>query len=217
MLVLGYAIKDSLRPRLPFTTLNTVTKILTKDAKTVLDLGCGGGGPMAVLKKQREVTAIGADIFLPSLVQCRDHGTHDDLVQCDGRHLPFRPKSFDVVLAMEILEHMDQEQGLLLLRSMEEAARLQVIITTPVGRHPQHEYDGNPWQEHKHIWEPQAMRRLGYTVYGHGIRNLGGMSGVQSPLPHLIRPLVDVAWVCAGPIARVKPEWGGNMVAVKNL
>ena len=41
---------------------------------------------------------------------------------------------------------------------------------------------------------------LGYRVYGHGPRNLGGLSAVQSPLPRPFRPVLDFLWVAADPL-----------------
>jgi hypothetical protein len=109
---------------------------------------------------------------------------------------------------MEVLEHLEKEDGQALLGAKEEIARLQVIVTTPVGSHEQHEYDGNPYQQHGHIWAPEELRRLGYKVYGHGIRGLRGLSGVQSPLPRPLRRLVDLLWVAAGPLVHWRPQWG---------
>lgn len=210
-------ISQAMRPRVPFTALNTVWHHLDRDAKTILDVGCGKGGPMAFIRGRRQVYAVGMDIFEPYLRECQRRKSHDALVRCDVRQAPFRPKSFDVVLCMEVLEHLTEEEGLAMLHSLEGLSRRQVIITTPAGHHEQHGYDSNPWQEHKHIWKPEQLERLGYRVYGHGLRNLGGLSGVQSPLPRPLRPLVDLAWIAAGPFPRILPQLAGNMVAIKRM
>lgn len=210
-------ISHAVRPRVPFTALNTVWRHIDKDTASVLDVGCGRGRPMAFLNRDRRFSAVGFDIFTPYLREARSLGVYDALVQGDVRALPFAPRSFDVVIMSEVLEHLGEEEGLTLVASLETIARKQVIITTPVGNHPQHEYDGNPWQEHQHIWEPHRLRTLGYRVFGHGLRNMGGLSGVQSPLPAPLKPLVDLLWVAAGPVIYHKPEWGGSMVGVKQL
>ncbi len=210
-------ISQTVRPWIPFTALNTVWQCLDKDARSILDVACGKGQPLAFLNRHQRYLAVGIDIFRPCLLEARSLAAYDALVQGDVRHLPFRARSYDTVLLIEVLEHLDGGEGLALIKAVEEIARRQVLISTPVGHHEQHEYDGNPWQEHRHIWEPQQLRALGYRVYGHGIRNLGGLSGVQSPLPRPLRPVADFLWVAAGPLSRLRPEWAGNMVAVKKI
>lgn len=212
-----YDIAQWLRPRIPFTSLNTVSHCIDREAKSILDVGCGKGEPMRYIGKRMRLVRIGIDIFRPYLVGCLRMGTHTAVVQGDVRRLPFQAKSFDVVLGMEVLEHLHQADGTQLLEEMERVARRQVILTTPIGPHEQHEYDGNPYQQHRHIWSPRALEALGYVLIGHGIRGIGSWAGVQSPLPALLRPLVNVAWVIAGPIVRYAPAIAGDVVAIKRL
>lgn len=212
-----YKLEQRIRPYLPFTAFNTVWRLLDKKSHSLLDVGCGQGKPAQFLKSKRKLFMVGVDIFLPYLREAQRQGSHDAYVLGDVCHLPFRPKSFDVVLGMEVLEHLDREEGLSLIKAMEQIARRQVLITTPVGTHKQGPYDGNPYQEHKHIWQPNELKQLGYKVRGHGARNIGGMSGVQSPLPKLLRPLMDMLWVIAGPVTYFLPSLSGDIVAVKKL
>lgn len=205
------------RPYVPFTALNTVWRSLDGGVRSVLDVGCGRGRPMGFLKSRRPLLAVGIDIFAPYLAECQRKASHDGHVLCDVRYLPFQRKSFDAVLCLEVLEHLEEEEGRKLLLAMEEIARLQVIISTPTGSHPQRGYDGNAYQEHRFLWPPAAMRRLGYRVVGHGLRNLGGMAGVQSSLPKALWPLVHIGWVLAGPFVRLVPEMGADMVCVKRM
>jgi SAM-dependent methyltransferase len=212
-----YGIVQSLRPHIPFTALNTVWRSIDAKVRSILDIGCGRGEPMRFIGRRMQLASVGADIFFPYLKECRTKRTHAAVIQCDVRYLPFRSDSFDAVLCMEVLEHMERDEGKHLLEEMERIARLQVILTTPVGYHEQTEYDGNPYQEHKHIWSPAALTRLGYRVVGHGVRGIGGWAGIQSPLPPILRPIVNVAWVMAGPVVRYFPALGGDMVAIKRL
>ena len=206
-----------LRPRTPFTALNTVSRHLDREASSLLDVGCGRGEPMRFLGGKLRLFSTGVDIFTPYLRECQRAGVHSQYVRCDVRRLPFRAKSFDVVLCMEVLEHLAEAEGGQLIGALERLARHQVIFTTPVGEHEQHEFDDNAYQAHQHIWAPAEMKERGYKVWGHGLRNLGGMSGIQSPLPLPLRPLVDVLWVFAGLISRFRPELAGHMVCIKNL
>ncbi len=172
---------------------------------------------MRFIGRRMRFVSVGADIFLPYLKECRSERTYAAVVQCDVRFLPFRSNSFDVVLCMEVLEHLERDGGERLLNEMERVARLQIILTTPLGSYEQHEYDGNSYQKHRHIWSPATLKRLGYRVVGHGVRGMGSWAGIQSPLPPILRPIAHLVWVMAGPVVRYLPVLAGNMVAIKRL
>ena len=201
----------------PFTALNTVWRLIDKEAKTVLDVGCGKGEPMRAINRHKHYFTVGIDIFEPYLRECKRQGIHNQYLLGNIRNLPFRDKSFDVVLCLEVLEHLEREDGGKLLGDMERTARKQVVLTTPAGRYKQEGCEGNPHQEHKYIWSLDEMRALGYKVTGVGWRNLGGKAGLQSPLPRLLRVLVNIIWVSAGPIAYFLPGLAGDMVCVKKF
>ena len=212
-----YLLEQLIRPYIPFTALNTVWRLLDKKASSLLDVGCGRGTPARFLRAKRHLLTIGVDIYMPYINEAKSKFSHDEYVRGDVRSLPFRPKSFDVVLAMEVLEHLDKEEGAALLKSMEGIARHQVIITSPVGVHAQETLDGNPHQKHKHIWQPGELVQLGYKVRGHGLRNLGGRSGIQSSIPKAFRPLIDIIWILAGMITYFRPSFSGSMVCIKKV
>jgi ubiquinone/menaquinone biosynthesis C-methylase UbiE len=191
--------------------------MLDKKAQTVLDVGCGKGEPMRFINRRWRYHTMGVDIFEPYLEECRRQGIHNEYFQCDVRRLPFEDNSFDVVICLEVLEHLEAEEGRAMLADLARIARKQVIISTPVGHYEQTSFDGNEHQEHKYVWQPAELKKLGFRVIGIGLRSLGGKSGIQSPLPVWLRPLVDVVWVLAGPLAFLIPEIAGDMVCVKNL
>lgn len=184
----------------------------------MLDVGCGQGGPIGYIRDGRDLFAVGVDIFLPYLRQHLSDGAYDGLALCDVRRLPFRPGAFDVVFCGEVLEHLQQQEGLELLASMERVARRRVILTTPVGRCQQHPYDGNEHQAHRSAWTPGALRRLGYRVRGSGLRRMGGLIAKEtSPLPDWLRLLANAVWMAATPFSYYLPEIGGSMVCLKRV
>ena len=205
------------RPYVPFTALNTVWRSLDKRAGNILDIGCGKGEPMKFINRHKRFYTVGVDVFEPYINECKRQGTHNEYVLCDIQKLPFPRKSFDIVLCMEVLEHLQREAGQKLLEAMEEIARKQVIISTPVGTYKQHTYDDNPHQEHKTIWRPAELKKLGYKVRGHGLRNIGGREGLISSLPRIIQPLGYIVWVLVGPLVHFSPRLAGDMVCIKSL
>jgi hypothetical protein len=172
---------------------------------------------MAFLNRHKRFKAVGMDIFEPYLEEARSKGVYYDLISGDVRHLPFEDRSFDAVLCLEVLEHLEKEDGERLLAELERVARKQMIISTPVGKYEQHIYDNNPHQEHKHIWSPAELRELGYKVRGHGLPRIGGEGGLASRLPKALKPLADVLYVLAGPIVYFMPQLCGEIVAKKRI
>lgn len=79
-------------------------------APRLLDLGCGTGG---VLRDQSgEVHCFGADRSALALRICRDKG-FGRLVRADLARVPFAPDAFDVVLALDLIEHLEDDVGFL--------------------------------------------------------------------------------------------------------
>ena len=148
------------------------------DAKTVLDVGCGNWSPLANVKKT--FYSVGIDIHRPSIEEIKKKKIHDEYKVGDVLELSkiFKPKSFDVVLALDVIEHFEKDSAIKLIRSMDKIARKKVIILTPNGFAKQDAYDGNLFQEHKSGWNISDFRRLGYKVFGiRGLRFLRGGEG----------------------------------------
>jgi SAM-dependent methyltransferase len=207
-----------LRSFLPLPSWWTISKHLDKGGKSLLDVGCGRGGPIEFINRKRRLFSVGADIFQPYLLHCRAAGFYDDLVRCDVRFLPFGSGTFDIVLCSEVLEHLQPHEAAHLIADMEERARRQVIITAPVGHCHQEEYDGNPYQAHRSAWTPEDFRQLGYAVRGSGLRGMGGLVAQEtSPLPEWLRLVANAVWMLGTPFSYYFPRIGGNMVCIKNL
>lgn len=184
---LGQAAYDKIRARSLDTLESVFPRILPfypgrfdlspflKDCSTVLDIGCG---PDSIVGRSIVGYRVGLDIFRDCLLQASKHGTHDDHVQGDVRRLPFREKSFDAVVLLEVLEHLPKDQGTALISSMESVARKAVLLTTPNGFVEQDTVDGNPFQQHLSGWSPSDFKAIGYEVIGlNGVRGLRGRQG----------------------------------------
>jgi glycosyltransferase involved in cell wall biosynthesis len=206
------------RSFLPLPSWWIIQRHLESGGRSLLDVGCGRGGPIELIRKKRRLFSVGADIFRPYLLQCRETGLHDDVVRCDVRLLPFGPGTFDFVLCSEVLEHLQRREAEGVIAEMEGIARRQVVITVPTGHCHQVEYDGNPYQAHHSSWMPEDFRRLGYTVRGAGLRGFGSLiSRETSSLPEWQRLLANAVWVLASPLSHYFPRMGGGMVCVKNV
>lgn len=204
------------RPYIPFTPPNVAWQISDKEAKSILDVGCGTGEPMKLFKRLGRFLSVGIDIHLPYLREAKAKECHDQYILCDIRRLPFRRKSFDLVLCLEVLEHLGKRAGRELITHLEEIARRQVIISAPVSQQIQKPYDNNPNQEHKSGWRPNEFAGLGFSVRGLGFPSINGRR-ITGFLPRCLRPLGHILWVITSPFVYFFPESGGSMVCSKEL
>lgn len=138
--------------------------------KSVLDVGCGLALKSQFIKADMRV---GVDIHRPYLergslqVKADVAETlvliNDDVLCLDQR---FLPKSFDVVLLLDVIEHFDKATGYHLLHMCEQIARVAVCVETPLGFVPQNMdilgMGGAHWQTHRSGWTPQDFQ--GYHV-----------------------------------------------------
>lgn len=137
-----------------------------KDCSSLLDVGCGADSPIKYFSKRPY--SVGVDAFIPYLRDSQRKDIHNEYVQMDILNIgaAFSGKSFDAVLASDVIEHLKREDGLRLLQMMESIARKKVIVFTPNGFLPQEIYDGNVHQLHLSGWEVDEMRHLGFKVIG---------------------------------------------------
>ncbi len=86
----------------------SVTPTPSSPAPVVLDLGCGTGVIATELAQWSH--PIGLDMSSQALAYCRQRGV-EDLVQANGEALPIRTNSVDAVLALDIFEHIEDDQA----------------------------------------------------------------------------------------------------------
>ncbi|OGU01733.1 MAG: hypothetical protein A2085_11635 [Gemmatimonadetes bacterium GWC2_71_10] len=189
---------------------------LSRGCASLLDVGCGNNSPV-----RRLTSAIpqrtGVDAFAPALAESLRLGIHTDGRQVDvldiGSH--FAPRSYDCVLASDVIEHLEKEEGMRLIEAMERIARRKVVIFTPNGFLPQAPYADNPWQAHRSGWEPGEMRARGYRVIGvNGWKGFFGERGRLTWRPRVVWKFVAIAsrgWTVN------RPHLAFQLLCVKDL
>jgi SAM-dependent methyltransferase len=174
------------------------------DSKTVLDVGCGHPSP--IRKFSRKFYSVGVDAFEPSIEKSRAEGIHNDYLKAEVLEIGARlsDESFDCVLASDLIEHLEKEDGLKLLQMMEKIAKKRVIVFTPNGFTPQGfdgrnpwQIPGNQWQIHRSGWTPEEMRAMGYKVIGiNGLKSLRGEFGFLKHKPSILwQPVSDLTQI----------------------
>lgn len=204
--------------RLPFSGTAIHKRLLDKESRSILDMGCGPGEAATLLTLRKHYFTVGCDIYLPNLLTCKLRNSHDALIRCDIRFLPFRPKSFDIALCTEVIEHLQKEDGYHLIASLEEVARKQVIISTPVGFCHQTPQYGNLFEEHLSGYFPSEFRTMGYSIRGFYLPEIIGPCGILSRLPKLLRfALLAIVALFINPFLYYFPSFSGQMVCIKSL
>jgi ubiquinone/menaquinone biosynthesis C-methylase UbiE len=80
--------------------------LLPSPARRILDIGCGTGATMDHLKRLGEVQGI--DLSHIPLNFSRRRG-HDRVLCANATELPFANDSFDLVTALDVIEHLDDD------------------------------------------------------------------------------------------------------------
>ena len=94
---------------------------------TVLDIGCGDGLLLKMLREQG-VMAAGVDISPEAVAQCKAAGFEAQTHSLDDA-LPYPDNSFDTVTMLDILEHVYDPQ--FALKEAARVARTNLIIGVP--------------------------------------------------------------------------------------
>lgn len=145
--------------------------VIDKKGDSILDLGCGQGKPMAMIKLWRNIkNAVGVDLYKPYIKLAKKLKLHDKYIISDIRKIKFKPKSFDIVLASHIVEHLSKVDAWKLIKKMEKIAARQVVIATPIGEIYQPMFDDNKLQEHKSHFFPEEFEKRGYKTVRYGYR-----------------------------------------------
>jgi SAM-dependent methyltransferase len=123
-------------------------------ASRILEVGCGEGRQLvAIGSRYPGADLVGLDLPDAQLEQAWRDVPAAQLVQGSALSLPFADKSFDLVMAVEVIEHLpDPEQA---LREIARVASDAVVISVP--------------------WEPAW--RIGNVVRGRYVAALGNTPG----------------------------------------
>lgn len=133
---------------------------------SILDVACG------LSLKSKFIDAkvrVGVDIHEPYFGHIETDVPYV-VVKYDVRKLReiFVPNSFDLVIALDIIEHLEKDEALDMIKQCEEIARKAVVLETPNGYIPQNidiqGHGGDEWQTHRCGWEVEELEEIGYQT-----------------------------------------------------
>jgi len=111
-----------------WSLLNLLDAHVTRRDGDVLDIGCGAGNMIHHLSRYGRVKGIEVDPRPVAMAQARGY----DVRQGDAtRQIPFPDASFDLVSALDVIEHVDEDEAI--LREAYRVARpgAKLLITVP--------------------------------------------------------------------------------------
>lgn len=174
---------------MPFSQSSQISPILSLIEKeqpaTLLDVGTGFGqyGFLArtnlehlnlfevngVHARRREkiewnIVIDGIEAFPKYITPVHDYA-YDSIFIGDAIDLlPDMSQRYDMVLAIDILEHFDKDAGLQFIKLLQLASKGTVIISTPKEFIHQ-EIEANPYENHRSLWTLEELESLGYTQF----------------------------------------------------
>lgn len=148
-------------------------------ARNLLELGCGTGFVLAALRKAEPgLRLTGAELHIEALEVARLRVPDVELVQLDGRRLPFDGE-FDVAGTFDVLEHVDEDEVVLaeLARAVRPGGGLIVTV-------PQHRWLWSAVDDYSHHKRRYSRRELAAKLEraGFAVRRMTSFVSVLLPV-----------------------------------
>ncbi|MBD3893809.1 methionine biosynthesis protein MetW [Hydrogenophaga sp.] len=132
----------------------SIARLVPRGAR-VLDLGCGDGALLALLREQRGCSGYGVEIDDAKVLACVKRGVNVLQLNLEGGLSLFGDDAFDVVLQIDTLQHLRNAQ--IMLRETARVGRLG-IVAFPNFAH---------WPNRLHVLQGRmpVTKRLPYQWY----------------------------------------------------
>jgi SAM-dependent methyltransferase len=130
----------------------------------ILDIGCGTGAMLDELAPFGHV--VGADYAPEALQFCVTRGVGADLARADVRRLPFADAAFDVITAMDIVEHIDDDKAAAceIFRVLRPGGRLFVTVPAFPSLWSEHDEALHHYRRYTAPRLKDLFQRVGLTV-----------------------------------------------------
>jgi ubiquinone/menaquinone biosynthesis C-methylase UbiE len=109
---------------------NLLNFLVNLDIRTVLDIGSGKGDLISLISADRpDMRFFGSDLWKDDTNLKYKNRTPIQWISANGEHLPFRKSSFDLILACEVLEHVDNPNKV--LSEIQRVTKKYSLVTVP--------------------------------------------------------------------------------------
>lgn len=135
--------------------------------ESALEVGCAEGRNLMQLAPR--VRKIGIELHQEYVNAGKDQPIEFIVGDCMKILPTIEPKSVDLVLLIDVVEHLDKKSGWMLLSEAERISRKKILVWTPEGKmlqdHEHFDPNDRPWMpglEHKSGWTKDDLDGIGY-------------------------------------------------------
>lgn len=187
-----------------------------KDCNSMLDLGCGQSSTMQYIPNIKFST--GVEVWKPYIDESKKYNIHTEYVNMDITKFNAPDGSYDGVMCIDVLEHINKIESIKLLKKMKRWANKKILIYVPNGFMPQEDpyEDGNKYQEHISSWHANDLRDLGFDVVGFaGLRCFRGEGAdIKIKSPGILRNIYSGLSLLSEPFCRHHPEYAFHLCGI---
>ncbi|MDP8262639.1 MAG: class I SAM-dependent methyltransferase [Candidatus Ancaeobacter aquaticus] len=154
---------------LPVHIYATLDDVIEKNNYvSILEIGCGTGKLLSALHKNgRKVT--GCDLSITAAKKA-------DALVADVKELPYRSKSFDLLIGISLIEHLREEEAVLFLNEAKRLLKVRgaLFLVTPNFSSPMRVVKGKKWfgysdPTHVKFYSPES---LAYKLEDNGFNQI---------------------------------------------
>ena len=139
--------------------------------RTVVDIGAGAGTYAKLMRDTPERIVTGAgelaqrvwrdqwtaiEGWAPYVDDFGLNDLYDEVIVSDARRLNWLSYRADLVIAGDVLEHMERDDARRLIKRIKQGAH-NLIVSIPVLHLPQGAVNGNPYERHIDHWSAASM------------------------------------------------------------
>lgn len=173
---------------MPFSQSSQLSSIVgfleTAQPESILDVGTGFGqygflartniehfnlfevnGPIARKRERSEwkIVIDGIEAFKDYITPVHEYAYNNIFIGDAMDVLPTLSRRYDVVLAIDILEHFDKDQGRQFIELLKQVCSGSVLVSTPKEFIEQH-IEANPYEDHRSCWSFADLQACGFTT-----------------------------------------------------
>lgn len=171
---------------MPFSQSSQISAIVEfierESPKSLLDIGTGMGqygflartnlehinlfevdGALARRREKDEWKIIidGIEVFEKYITPVHDYAYNNIYIGDAISLLPNIGKEYEMVIAIDILEHFDKDRGLEFIELLKTVSSRAILISTPKEFIAQ-EVEANPYENHRSLWSLEELQSLGF-------------------------------------------------------